>query len=209
MNTQAKILRILQEQKFERVGGSKTIKVDVRVLAATNKNLEEEIEAGNFRADLYWRLNVVPITVPPLKKRLEDIPALVDTLTDMLVKKGLEKKTFSPNSYAAMQTHDWPGNVRELRNFVERINIMCPNDTVTETDIKLFLHGSAPTVPAINCNTPTWFSHDYKTAKKVFEKEYLKVRLEQNDGNVSRTAEEVGLERSHLHKKLKTLEIIE
>lgn len=209
MNTQAKILRILQEQKFERVGGSKTIKVDVRVLAATNKNLEEEIEAGNFRADLYWRLNVVPITVPPLKERLEDIPALVDTLMETLLQKGLQKKDFSADAYAAMQNHDWPGNVRELRNFVERVNIMCPGDTVTGTEIKLFLHGSGPTVPAINGDTPSWFSHDYKTAKKVFEKEYLKARLEQNEGNVSRTAEEVGLERSHLHKKLKTLEIIE
>lgn len=209
MNTQAKILRILQEQKFERVGGSKTIKVDVRVLAATNKNLEEEIEAGNFRADLYWRLNVVPITVPPLKDRMEDIPALVDTLVDVLVQKGLEKKAFSVSAYAAMQNHNWPGNVRELRNFVERVNIMCPGDTITDVDIKSFLHGSGPTVPTMNDDIPKWFNHNYKTAKKVFEKEYLKARLEQNDGNVSRTAEEVGLERSHLHKKLKTLEIIE
>ena len=209
MKTQAKILRILQEQKFERVGGSKTIQVDVRVLAATNKNLEEEIEKGNFRADLFWRLNVVPIQVPPLKERMDDIPLLVDVLMEQLAQKGLPKKEFSPEAYAALQLHTWPGNVRELRNFIERVVIMSASTTLAASDIQLFLQaGGVPTAP-VHDVLPSWFNCDYKTAKKVFEKEYLKNQLEKNDGNVSRTAEQVGLERSHLHKKLKTLEIIE
>ncbi|MGL1930217.1 MAG: sigma-54 dependent transcriptional regulator [Desulfotalea sp.] len=209
MNTQAKILRILQEQKFERVGGNKTIRVDVRVLAATNKNLEEEIEAGNFRADLYWRLNVVPIHLPPLKDRLEDIPELVASLTKTLQAKGLAKKNFTDDAYNALQGHSWPGNVRELRNFIERVSIMTASHNITGRDIKLFLQGPSANLVHFEGELPSWFGHDYKTAKKVFEKEYLKARLEQNEGNVSRTAEEVGLERSHLHKKLKTLNIID
>ncbi len=207
MNTQAKILRILQEQKFERVGGSKTIQVNVRVLAATNKNLEEEIEAGNFRADLFWRLNVVPIHLPPLKERLEDIPALVDTLADQLVQKGLPKKIFTKDAYSLLQSHEWPGNVRELRNFIERAIIMTQSDTISGDDLKGYFQ---PAISSTSANgTPSWFTCDFKTAKKVFEKEYLAQRLKQNDGNVSRTAEQIGMERSHLHKKLKSLEIID
>lgn len=209
MNTQAKILRILQEQKFERVGGNKTIKVNVRVLAATNKNLEEEIEAGTFRADLFWRLNVVPIHVPPLKDRMSDIPALVTTLMEQLSNKGLPKKEFTKEAFAALQLHDWPGNVRELRNFVERVVIMSASVTISADDIHLFLRGGGPPTIAGKDSSPHWFNCDYKTAKRIFEKEYLRNRLDHNDGNVSRTAEEVGLERSHLYKKLKTLEIIE
>lgn len=209
MNTQAKILRILQEQRFERVGGSKTIKVDVRVLAATNKNLEDEIEAGTFRADLFWRLNVVPIHVPPLKERMSDIPALVSTLMDQLAKKGLPKKEFTKEAYAALQLHDWPGNVRELRNFVERVVIMSASENISADDIQLFLRGGGRPALSAKDSGHNWFNCDYKTAKKIFEKEYLQNRLDHNEGNVSRTAEEVGLERSHLHKKLKALEIIE
>ncbi|CAG37552.1 sigma-54-dependent transcriptional regulator [Desulfotalea psychrophila] len=209
MTTQSKILRILQEQKFERVGGNKTIKVNVRVLAATNKNLEEEIEAGNFRADLFWRLNVVPIHVPPLKERMEDIPLLVENLLEQLIHKGLQKKTFGEDAYRALQSHDWPGNVRELRNFIERVVIMTPGEVISGSDTELFLMGGSSKLPTGKTDLPSWFSQDYKTAKKIFEKKYLKERLEQNDGNVSRTAEQVGLERSHLHKKLKSLEIID
>ncbi|MBW2690870.1 MAG: sigma-54-dependent Fis family transcriptional regulator, partial [Deltaproteobacteria bacterium] len=139
MNTQAKILRILQEQKFERVGGSKTIKVNVRVLAATNKNLEQEIENGHFRPDLFYRLNVVPITLPRLRDRVEDIPLLVEDLMDSLVEKGLRRKVFPEEALREMIQHSWPGNVRELRNFIERLAIMCPEDTISASDISLFL----------------------------------------------------------------------
>lgn len=210
LNTQAKILRILQEQKFERVGGNKTIKVNVRVLAATNKNLEEEIEAGNFRADLFWRLNVVPIHIPPLRERLEDIPLLVNALMKNLVHKGLEHKDVSDEGYQAMMEHSWPGNVRELRNFIERLAIMCPEKTITAGHIRMFLNPAGSKDHVSNgTGVNPFLAADYKTAKKLFEKEYLQQKLQQNDNNISKTAEQVGLERSHLHKKLKSFEIIQ
>jgi two-component system, NtrC family, nitrogen regulation response regulator NtrX len=210
LNTQAKILRILQEQKFERVGGSKTIKVNVRVLAATNKNLEEEIEAGHFRADLFWRLNVVPIHVPPLQDRLEDIPLLVNALMQEMISKGLKQKKISADAYQAMMAHRWPGNVRELRNFVERLVIMCQEPEITATQVRMFLSPAQPDPATTGNGTPLsgMFGVDYKTAKKIFEREYLLQKLLQNDNNISKTAEQVGLERSHLHKKLKTYDII-
>jgi len=216
LTTQAKILRILQEQKFERVGGTKTIKVNVRVLAATNKNLEEEIEHGNFRADLFWRLNVVPINVPPLSDRLDDIPLLVEALqTNManrglnMANRGLQRKEFSKDAIRAMMEHGWPGNVRELRNFVERLMIMCQEKTITSNHIKLFLNLSQNGQNNTNSGFNQYLAADYKTAKKMFEMEYLRQKLEQNDNNISKTAEQVGLERSHLHKKLKSFEIIQ
>ena len=209
LNTQAKILRILQEQKFERVGGNKTIKVNVRVLAATNKNLEEEIEAGNFRADLFWRLNVVPIHVPKLSDRLEDIPLLVDALMKLLVIRGLHPKEFNPDAYQALMEHHWPGNVRELRNFVERLAIMCQDATISAAQVRLFLN-SGHNTSAIGsvASIDPFLSANYKTAKRLFEKEYLQQKLLQNGNNISKTAEQVGLERSHLHKKLKSFAII-
>lgn len=210
LSTQAKILRILQEQKFERVGGNKTISVNVRVLAATNKNLEEEIEAGNFRADLFWRLNVVPIHVPSLQERLEDIPLLVEALMQHLVNKGLKHKNFTQDAYEVLMDHQWPGNVRELRNFIERIAIMCREDTITAEHIRQFLTPNSPT-PTVSGykNITPFLTEDYKTAKKLFEKEYLQQKLLDNGNNISQTAEQVGLERSHLHKKLKSFEIIQ
>lgn len=210
LKTQAKILRILQEQKFERVGGSRTIKVNVRVLAATNKNLEEEIENGTFRADLYWRLNVVPIHVPKLKDRLEDIPQLVESLMESMAGKGIKPKTFSEDAFIALREHSWPGNVRELRNFIERIAIMCQDEHITGSQIRLFLNpvggaaGSSTGIPSLTA----LLSSDFKEAKRLFEREYLLQKLLQNDHNISKTADEVGLERSHLHKKLKSLDII-
>lgn len=211
LKTQAKILRILQEQKFERVGGNKTISVNVRVLAATNKNLEEEIENGNFRADLFWRLNVVPITVPFLKDRLEDIPLLAEELLLSLVDKGLKKKKFSEDAYKVMMNHSWPGNVRELRNFIERLAIMCPEETISAEQVSLFLGHTVPrgTATGNEDQLTPYHTDDFKEAKKSFEKEYLKQKLADNDNNISKTAEQVGLERSHLHKKLKSLEIVQ
>ena len=210
LKTQAKILRILQEQKFERVGGNRTIKVDVRVLAATNKNLEEEIENGNFRADLFWRLNVVPIHVPRLKDRLEDIPELVTSLMESMTGKGIKAKTFSDDAIIALQEHSWPGNVRELRNFIERLAIMCPDEVIHGQQIRLFLNPTRNVVAPAGQSSglQSFLAADYKEAKRLFEREYLRAKLDLNDGNISKTAEEVGLERSHLHKKLKTLEIL-
>lgn len=213
LKTQAKILRILQEQKFERVGGSKTITVNVRVLAATNKNLEEEIERGTFRADLFWRLNVVPIQVPLLRDRLEDIPLLVEDLVQGMAAKGLKAKVFSQGAHQALMTHTWPGNVRELRNFIERLIIMCPNPIIGEAEIHAFLN------PALRADTGggradhqngllPYLAADFREAKKSFERHYLQLKLAENEGNISQTAEQIGLERSHLHKKLKSLYLI-
>jgi two-component system, NtrC family, nitrogen regulation response regulator NtrX len=209
LKTQAKILRILQEQKFERVGGHKTISVNVRVLAATNKNLEEEIEQGNFRADLFWRLNVVPITVPSLHERLTDIPLLVEDLMKGLYKRGLGKKEFSEGALKVMMKHSWPGNVRELRNFIERMAIMCPADIISAEDISLFLDQAlAASTSVVHPDAMRPYEvPNFKQAKRVFEKEYLQQKLNENNGNISQTAEHVGMERSHLHKKLKSLEI--
>jgi len=210
MKTQAKILRILQEQTFERVGGNRIIQVDVRVLAATNKNLEEEIEAGNFRADLYWRLNVVPIHLPLLRERTEDIPQLVEDFVEDFSRKGLGRKTFSKEALAIMKRHNWPGNVRELRNFVERLVIMGPDERIDADIVEQYLHqvpGAPENVPAESPALAPYQASKFKEAKKEFEREYLLIKLQANKGNISQTAEMLGLERSHLHKKLKSLNI--
>ncbi|MCL2458501.1 MAG: sigma-54 dependent transcriptional regulator [Desulfobulbus sp.] len=207
LKSQAKVLRILQEQKFERVGGSQTIEVDVRVLAATNKNLEEEIEKGTFRADLFYRLNVVPIMVPDLVDRREDIPLLVTDLVDQFSRKGLGGKRFSASALLLLQRHAWPGNVRELRNLVERLVIMTPKDEIDAEDVALFL-GKAPLLRPPSPPVALFYRQlDYKEARRRFETEYLLARLEENDGNISKTAEQIGMERSHLHKKVKALGI--
>ena len=209
LKTQAKILRILQEQTFERVGGNQTIQVDVRVLAATNKNLEEEIEKGNFRADLFWRLNVVPIMVPLLRERKEDIPLLVADFVRDLSHKGLGEKAFTPEALAVMMRHNWPGNVRELRNFVERLAIMSPDNEISGQTVEKFLYQGTSQQET---GTDAVISHPYrnqnfKEAKREFEREYLILKLSENNNNISQTAELLGMERSHLHKKLKSLNI--
>jgi len=170
LNTQAKILRILQEQKFERVGGNKTIKVNVRVLAATNKNLEEEIEAGNFRADLFWRLNVVPIHVPQLCERLQDIPLLVDALMKLLVSRGLKHKEFTPDAIQALMEHHWPGNVRELRNFIERLAIMCQEPIISAIQIRMFLEPAQNAGSAGSYAISPFLAADYKQQKGCLKK---------------------------------------
>ncbi|MDH5298248.1 MAG: sigma-54 dependent transcriptional regulator [Desulfobulbaceae bacterium] len=208
LRTQAKILRILQEQKFERVGGSKTYSVNVRVLAATNKELEKEIEQGNFRADLFYRLNVVPIHVPPLRERREDIPLLVGDFLGDLSRKGLGKKALTSGALAALACHSWPGNVRELRNFIERAAIMTPEAVITEDVVFSLLQPVAAGPGAAggaDVGLEAFRSLNFKEAKRLFERDYLLARLRENDGNISQTAEQVGLERSHLHKKIKAL----
>ncbi len=207
LKSQAKVLRILQEQKFERVGGSKTIQVDVRILAATNKNLEQEIEDGNFRADLFYRLNVVPITVPDLQDRLDDIPALVAEFLNSFRGKGLGTKKFAGDALTMLMSHPWPGNIRELRNMVERLVIMTPGQLITAEDVALFLNpGAGKPVPLSGSVVYTHL--DFKAARRQFEHDYLKSKLEENKGNVSKTAEKIGMERSHLHKKVKALSIV-
>ncbi|MGB5685147.1 MAG: sigma-54 dependent transcriptional regulator [Candidatus Electrothrix sp.] len=206
LKSQAKVLRILQERKFERVGGAKTIEVDVRILAATNKNLEQEIEEGNFRADLFYRLNVVPIQLPDLKERREDIPALVASFLEQFRAKGLGAKRFAGDALSMLIQHPWPGNIRELRNMVERLMIMIPGELITAKDVILFLNPTA--FQPLSGSFEAGYSHlAFKDARKQFEHDYLKKKLEENEGNVSRTAETIGMERSHLHKKVKALGI--
>jgi two-component system nitrogen regulation response regulator NtrX len=208
LKSQAKVLRILQEQKFERVGGSRTIEVDVRVLAATNKNLEEEIDKGNFRADLFYRLNVVPIIVPDLVERREDIPLLIEDFLIQFGKKGIGRKQFAEEALQLLQRHSWPGNVRELRNLIERLVIMSPGDRVGVNDVALFL-GNAPLLPPPVQAATGGYNHlsSFKAARRQFERDYLAAKLLENDGNVTKTAELIGMERSHLHKKVKALDV--
>ncbi|HKJ04240.1 MAG TPA: sigma-54 dependent transcriptional regulator [Geopsychrobacteraceae bacterium] len=205
LKTQAKILRILQEQKFERVGGNRTIEVDVRVIAATNKDLEEEIKSGNFREDLFFRLNVLPFSVPPLRERREDIPLLArHFLAHFSSKESRETKTLSAQAMHSLTNYNWPGNVRELKNLIERMVIMTPNQQIELSDLPLPIgkldtrHGEDQI--AITGPLPD----SYREAKELFEKGFLLEKLQKNNWNISRTAEEIGLERSNLHRKIKS-----
>ncbi len=210
LKTQAKILRILQEQRFERVGGNKTIEVDVRIIAATNKNLEEEIKKGRFREDLYHRLNVIPVEIPPLRHRKEDIPLLVKVFLEEFQKKSGKAKQISDGVLEAFQNYDWPGNVRELRNTVERLVILSRGDVITEDDLPLaFLKGSDSQAKVVASHTEDIFlqCNNFREAKSLFEKTYLTQKLKENGGNIKRTAQAIGIERRHLHRKIKALGI--
>ena len=206
LKTQAKILRVLQEQKFQRMGGGRILSVNVRVIAATNKDLEKEIEMGNFRKDLYYRINVIPIKVPPLKNRLEDIPFLVDTFLDEFSKQHRsKKKIFSKDAIKTLGGYSWPGNVRELKNFVERLALMVEGD-ITKKSVKTFLDNPSG---SINKNVKTVESklfeyENLKEAKARFEKEFISKKLCQYDNNITKTANAIGVGQSYIHKKLKS-----
>jgi two-component system nitrogen regulation response regulator NtrX len=202
LEAQAKILRILQEQSFQRVGGTKTIKVDVRVIAATNKNLLEEIKKGNFREDLYYRLNVVPFEVPELKSRREDIPSLIDHFVNEFSKQtGIQKKLFSEAALQKLSQYSWPGNVRELKNFIERIYILTPGEMVEVHDLKF---AGLSDSEHVNGNTELSTAVNFREARAQFEREFLEQKINENNGNISKTAETIGLERSYLHRKIKS-----
>lgn len=212
LNTQAKVLRALQEQQFTRVGGTKLMKVDVRVLAASNKDLEKEIGKGQFREDLYYRLNVVPIVVPPLRERREDIPALVRHFMKTHVEEqGLRMKDVSPEAMAVFQQYEWPGNIRELRNLIERLMIMVPGFVIEASQAALSLQGrTAGVVPAGNQAPHALLAKSYdslRDARNAFEKEYISRKLREHHWNISRTAEDLKIERSHLHRKIKLLDV--
>ncbi|MEJ2471654.1 MAG: sigma-54 dependent transcriptional regulator [Desulfuromonadales bacterium] len=203
LKTQAKVLRILQEHKFERVGGNKTIEVDVRVIAATNKDLEKEIANGNFREDLYYRLNVIPFHVPPLREREADIPALVDHFLEYFCsKESREIKVLDENAMQAMQNYSWPGNVRELKNLIERLVIMSPGKTITRGQLPQSITGKTPDISREE-GAITLTADTFRSAKEEFEKEFLIQKLEENEWNISRTAEAIEIERSNLHRKIK------
>ena len=208
IGTQSKILRVLVDQQFHRVGGSDKVRVDMRVISSTNKNLESEIAAGNFRQELFHRLNVVPIYVPSLEERREDIPLLAEHFIDELNKtQGLPLRTLSEEAQALMQTMHWPGNVRQLKNVVERILILgSDNGPITVKELpatedtsksegRVVLSSGLATLPL-------------REAREMFEQEYLMTQINRFGGNISRTASFVGMERSALHRKLKSLGIV-
>ena len=204
LKTQAKVLRVLQEQVLTAVGGSRDTRVDARVLAATNKDLTQEIRAGRFREDLYFRLNVVPIFVPPLRDRQDDIPLLAEHFMAVLAREyGRRPKAFERDALTVLQQYPWPGNVRELRNVVERLMIMVPGDRITSRDLS-FLEVSSHTAPNGSRGAGMAPLHD---ARDQFEREYILRALAQQQGNISRTAEMLGVERSNLYRKMKAFGI--
>ncbi|MDB4444054.1 sigma-54 dependent transcriptional regulator [bacterium] len=201
LRAQSKTLRILQEQKFERVGGERTIHVDVRVVAATNKDLEAEIEKGTFRDDLYFRLNVIPMRVPPLRERVEDIPELVNEFVkEIELTTNLESKQFSDDVMDVLKKYHWPGNVRELKNLVERLVIMTPEKVIHAKDIPPPFNQEPDIKEEFES---TLMADSYKDAKVQFERAFIARKLREFNGNISQTAEAIGIERSNLHKKIK------
>ena len=205
LKTQAKVLRVLQEQRFERVGGTTSIQVDVRVVAATNKLLEDEIREGRFREDLYFRLAVIPLQVPPLRERDEDIPQLVEHFIARYASEiGKRPKAVEPTAMRRLVEYGWPGNVRELRNFVERMMIMVPGDTVRSRDLPPAMRGDPTDRIRILLDEDTASLRD---ARSAFEKRFIERKLAQCDGNVSKTAELLGIERSNLYRKIRAYDI--
>jgi two-component system nitrogen regulation response regulator NtrX len=202
LKTQAKVLRSLEEQRFEPVGAHESIRVDVRVVAATNKNLEEEIEKGNFREDLFYRLNVIPFHVPPLRERKEDIPLLAAYfLAEFTRCYGRKPKELTPPALQMLQEHHWPGNVRELRNLIERIVILNPQSRIDARHIPLQAARKA------GVDKPHDRYGSLQDVREAAEREYIQKKLEEANGNVSRTAELLGLERSNLYRKMRALGI--
>jgi two-component system, NtrC family, nitrogen regulation response regulator NtrX len=202
LRTQSKVLRVLEDQRFDPVGASESIQVDVRVVAATNKNLETEIERGNFREDLFYRLNVIPFHVPPLRERKEDIPALAAYFLEEFARAyGRKPKELTPQALEALTEHQWPGNVRELRNLIERIVILNPQSRIDARHIPLQLARK----PAHAKAAERYGS--LQDVREAAEREYILKKLEESNGNVSRTAELLGLERSNLYRKMRALGI--
>jgi two-component system nitrogen regulation response regulator NtrX len=198
--TQAKVLRVLQEGEVERLGSARTIKVDVRVIAATNKDLEAEIEKGNFREDLYFRLSVIPIRVPPLRDRPEDIPALVRHFADLFSRDNNRKpQRFTPAALDYMQKARWKGNVRELKNTVERLIIMTPGDAIDVADLRDIIRLDTKSSGAETDKERIGTLREFKESA---ERTFLVGKLRENNWNISKTAEVIGTPRSNLYKKL-------
>lgn len=199
-SVQSKVLRVLEEQRFEPVGSATAVSVDVRVIAATNKTLDNEIEQGKFRSDLFYRLNVIPFELPPLRERLEDVPLLVDYFNQHFsASYGKERKQFSEDAIEELQNYSWPGNVRELRNTIERVVIMHPRVELTAADLPARGKEEAP---ANSFRYPS-----FKDATDAYHREFIQRKLEEAEGNVSRAAELMGVDRSHLYRRMRALGI--
>jgi two-component system, NtrC family, nitrogen regulation response regulator NtrX len=208
--TQNKILRVLVDQTFQRVGGAQRVSVDVRIISSTSRNLEAEIAAGRFREDLYHRLSVVPIRVPPLAERREDVGELIDYFMDQISQStGLPKRRIGEDAMAVLQSHDWPGNVRQLRNNVERLMILAGGDPDAVISASMLPQDVGSMVPSMpnGDGGEQLMGLPLREAREVFEREYLVAQISRFGGNISRTAEFVGMERSALHRKLKALGI--
>ncbi len=206
LNAQAKVLRAVQEMQFERVGGEKTISVDVRILSATNKNIPAEIEKGNFREDLYFRLNVIPIKSPCLKDRKDDLKELIEYFMNKYKKEGSNPKTISKSGFQLLYKYNWPGNIRELKNFLERVNIMCSENEISEKSVDAYLGDKL-----LNRDDSTIL--EYKNlklneAKEKFERQLLIYYLKENSYNISKTAQVLGIYPSNLHSKIKKFDIM-
>ena len=213
LETQAKVLRVLQEKTFERVGSTKAIRADVRVVAATHRNLEAEITKGSYRGDLYYRLRVVEIVVPPLRDRVEDLPALVDRFLEQIATRlGREKKKLSAAAMARLARHEWPGNVRELRNAIEQAAVLAAGATIDEPDLRLDapvtssppVIPSAPVIPS-DARDHLPFAEAKRRAIESFERAFLTDALRRHGGNISQTAEAIGMVRQSLQQKLREL----
>jgi two-component system nitrogen regulation response regulator NtrX len=206
--TQNKIMRVLVDQTFQRAGGTAKINVDVRIISSTARNLEEEIAAGRFREDLYHRLSVVPIRVPPLSERREDIPELIEFFMEQIsVASGLPRRKIGDDAMAVLQSHVWPGNVRQLRNNVERVMILAgggPEVIITADMLPQDVGSMVPAMPT-GVNGEHIMGLPLREAREVFERDYLIAQISRFSNNISRTAEFVGMERSALHRKLKAL----
>lgn len=201
LKTQAKVLRVLEEQRFYPVGSHEAIEVDVRVIAATNKDLEREMEKEHFRQDLFFRLNVIPFEVPALRERNEDVPELVDYFMEYFCHRyGKRKKRIHSAAMKRLQAYDWPGNVRELKNTVERLVIMVQADKVTLFDLPSSMLKSRLRGKSVR-------AQGWQEAREEFERQFLVEKLVENQGNVSRTAAAIGMERTHLHRKIKAYQI--
>jgi two-component system nitrogen regulation response regulator NtrX len=210
LTTQAKILRVLTDQSYHRVGGQRPVKVDVRVLSATSRNLQDEIAGGRFREDLYYRLNVVPVRLPPLRERREDIPELVSHfLARFAAERRMAPPSISDEAMAALQAHDWPGNVRQLRNIIERTMILAPGDRVSCIEVDLLPPEILDHQASVGGSSSGMaiMGSPLREARESFEREYLKIQIRRFSGNISRTASFIGMERSALHRKLKALGI--
>jgi two-component system, NtrC family, nitrogen regulation response regulator NtrX len=204
LKTQSKILRVLQEQRFERVGGSEVFEADIRIIAASNKNLEEEIAQGNFREDLFYRLNVIPIDIPPLASRKEDIPILIDHFIHQFSADGAyHKKKIGKEAIKCLMGYHWPGNIRELKNIVERMMIMVKEKTIRLEHVPPAIRMSSEELLQVKGLPDT-----FKEARETFEKQYIQSMLKLNNWNISKTAEKIQVERSNLHRKIKNLEIV-
>jgi two-component system nitrogen regulation response regulator NtrX len=204
--SQGRILRVLVEQRFRRVGGDTDVQVDVRVISSTSRDLREEIAAGRFREDLFHRLNVVPLRVPGLEERRDDIPELIrDCVERMAAAQGLSRRTFADDAIATLQVQSWPGNVRQLRNVIERILILAPGDPSQPVTADLLPTDAMSQAPTGGLGAERIIALPLREARELFEREYLEAQIMRFGGNISRTAAFIGMERSALHRKLKSL----